>query len=126
MNIKRSIFLSLGVIFLFIGAVGIIVPLLPTTPLVIVAAICFGKSSKKAEKWISENKYFGSYIENYKNKTGVPLEVKIKSIVFLWLMLCISIIFTWKVLIAIILLIVGIAVTLHIYFLKTRNKIPNH
>ncbi len=121
MEIKRLFYLSLGTTFLGIGAVGIVLPLLPTTPFVLVSVFCFGKSSKRAERWVSNNRYFGSYIENYKTKKGVPLDVKLKSIGFLWVTLIISaLIFSTNIYLPILLTIVGIAVTAHILLLKTR------
>ncbi|MDR3292395.1 MAG: YbaN family protein [Methanobrevibacter sp.] len=122
MKIKRSLYFTFGIIFLSLGTIGILIPLLPTTPFVILAAFCFGKSSKKAEQWILKSKYFGSYIENYRNKVGVPIRIKIRSIIFLWVVLIISMIYTHNPLTFIILLIVGIAVTCHIYFLKTKKR----
>ena len=122
MEVTRLIFMSFGFTFLVIGAVGIVIPILPTTPFIIVSAFCFSKSSKRFERWISQNRYFGSYIENYKTKKGVPRDVKLQSIVFLWIMLIISgLIFSNSVYIPIILVVVGVAVTLHIALLKTRE-----
>ncbi len=121
MELKRLFFLSLGTTFFGIGAVGVILPVLPTTPFILLSVFCFGKSSKRAERWISNNRYFGSYIENYKNKNGVPLDIKLKSIAFLWIMLIISIIFFFNNnYIPLILSIVGIAITMHILLLKTK------
>lgn len=121
MEIKRIFFFSLGATFLGLGAVGVILPLLPTTPFVIASFFCFAKSSKRAERWISNNRYFGSYIENYKTKEGVPLDIKLKSIVFLWACLAASIIFFNHYYLLIILIIVGVTVTAHILLLKTKN-----
>ncbi len=121
MEIGRLLFFSLGMTFLGIGVVGIVLPVLPTTPFVIVSAFFFGKSSKRFENWLSNNRYFGSYIENYKTNRGVPLDVKLKNIGFLWVTLLVSAILfssTWYI--PLILFIVGIAVTLHIALLKTR------
>ncbi|KZX10350.1 YbaN family protein [Methanobrevibacter curvatus] len=120
MKIKKLFYFSFGTIFLSIGTVGIFVPVLPSTPFVIVAALFYGKSSERAEKWIMRNKYFASYIKNYKEKIGIPKDVKIKSLVFLWFMLILSMIFTNKLMITIVLIVIGILVSLHIYLLKTR------
>lgn len=120
MEIKRVFFFSLGGSFLGIGAVGLFLPLLPTTPLILASFFCFAKSSKKAEKWISNNRFFGSYIENYKTKQGVPWDVKINSISFLWLMLIFSMIFFNQNYLFILLGLVGVVVTLHILSLKTK------
>jgi len=122
METKRLFFFSLGATLLGVGAVGVVVPVLPTTPLVLASFFCFTKSSKRAERWISRNRYFGSYIENYQTKQGVPLDVKIKSVAFLWTTLIISCyIFQDKSYLLILLPIVGFAVTIHILLLKTKS-----
>jgi uncharacterized membrane protein YbaN (DUF454 family) len=121
MEIKRLIFFTLGATFLGVGVIGIVIPVLPTTPLVLASFLCFSQSSKKAEKWISNNRYFGSYIENYKTKKGVPLDVKLKSILFLWVMLIASIILIDQYSLHLLLILVGVAVTAHILSLKTRD-----
>lgn|GEM_PF-541736 len=119
MEPRRVFFFSLGVILLGVGAVGAVLPVLPTTPLVIASAFCFGKSSKRAEKWVSRNRYFGSYINNYKTKKGVPQDVKIKSLIFLWVMLVASMLITNQGYLYILLTMVGIGVSAHILLLKT-------
>lgn len=122
METKRLFFFSLGATLLGVGVVGVVVPVLPTTPLVLASFFCFTKSSKRAERWISSNRYFGSYIENYQTKQGVPFDVKIKSVAFLWITLSISCyIFQDRTYLLILLPIVGFAVTLHILFLKTKS-----
>jgi uncharacterized membrane protein YbaN (DUF454 family) len=121
METKRLFFFSLGATLFGIGAIGAVIPVLPTTPFIIASAFCFGKSSKRAEIWVSNNRYFGSYIENYKTKKGVPLDIKIKSVVFLWIMLILSFIFFFnQFYMFILLVIVGMAVTAHILLLKTK------
>lgn len=121
MDMKRIIFLCLGITLLGVGAVGVVTPVLPTTPLVLAAFFCFTQSSERAEKWILNNQYFGSYIENYRTKKGVPKNVKLKSIIFLWISLIVSMIFLRQYILILILCIVGIAVTAHIFLLKTNE-----
>lgn len=122
MEPKKLFFLGLGASLLTMGAVGIFVPILPTTPLVLAAFICFTKSSKKAEKWIQQNRYFGSYIENYRTKRGVPYDVKLKSVGFLWVTLMVSMLIFQRPILLIILPLVGLAVTAHILTLKTSTE----
>lgn len=124
MEPKRVFFFGLGATLLGVGAIGIVIPLLPTTPLILASFFCFTKSSQRAEKWISSNRYFGSYIENYRTQQGVPLDVKFKSILFLWAMLIISgYLFKEQSYLLILLPIVGLAVTLHIFLLKTKKSL---
>ena len=66
----------LGVLFLGTGIVGIVVPLLPTTPLVLVAAACFAKSSPRTYRWLLESERFGPTIKNWEANRCIPLRVK--------------------------------------------------
>ncbi|MCP5095680.1 MAG: DUF454 domain-containing protein [Chloroflexi bacterium] len=71
-----NLWFLLGMLFLGLGSVGIFVPLLPTTPLVLLAAACFAKSSPKAYQWLIENKRFGSIIQNWEANRCVQVRVK--------------------------------------------------
>ena len=118
--LKRIILLILGWLTLIIGGIGIIIPVLPTTPFLIISAFCFSGSSERLYNMLLENKYFGSYISNYRNNTGVPAKAKKRAIIFLWIGLIISILITRKPLVAIILAIIGSCVTIHIRSLKEK------
>jgi uncharacterized membrane protein YbaN (DUF454 family) len=59
-----------------IGLVGIIVPGLPTTPLMILAAACYARSSQKFYDWIINNKMFGHHVKNYREGKGIPRKSK--------------------------------------------------
>ncbi|MBR0597694.1 YbaN family protein [Clostridiales bacterium BAD-6] len=122
MKVKKILLVIAGILFLIIGAIGIVVPVLPTTPLVILSAICFSGSSEKLYQMLLKSKYFGSYIENYRNKTGVPAEVKRRAIFFLWAMLGISMFLSKNPKIIILLAAVGIGVTIHICSLKKKEE----
>jgi uncharacterized membrane protein YbaN (DUF454 family) len=79
-----------------LGTLGVFLPVLPTTPFVILAGVCFSASSPKMYEVIRKSKFFGPYIENYRNKTGVPLSVKITSIISMWLLLALSVFLVQK------------------------------
>ena len=119
----KKIFLTLiGFLFLAVGIVGIFVPVLPTTPLIVLASVIFSLSNTKIYNYLANTKYLGAYIRNYRDKIGVPMKTKIVSIIYLWLSLIVSTIFIDKYYVHGILLGVGVAVSLHIILLKTQDK----
>lgn len=67
-----------------IGLIGIIIPGLPTTPLMILAAACFAKSSQRFYDWIINNKIFGKHVKNYREGKGIPAKSKKVIIPTLW------------------------------------------
>lgn len=79
----RGILIILGVFFVGVGFIGIFLPILPTTPFLLLAVWCFAKSSIRFYKWLLNNKLFGNYIKNYWERNGIPLKVKKLSISFL-------------------------------------------
>lgn len=115
---------SLSVIF---AVLGIFLPLLPTTPLLLLAAYCFGKSSSRIHSWLINNKWFGSYIKNYQAGRGIPLYSKITAIISMWLVMGASAIWGTDLLIVrIILPIVGTGVTIHLLRMPTFKETKNY
>jgi len=122
MTFKKILLIISGFICLILGGVGIILPLLPTTPLVLLAAICFSAANEKLNNWLSRSRLFGPYIENYRTGQGISKCRKIVSVVYLWIGLVTSMIVIQTTAIYIILSIVGIGVTIHILMIKTKKK----
>ncbi len=119
MGIKKAIMLFLGLICTALGAIGIFLPLLPTTPFILAAAICFSSSSERMYNWLSKSPYFGEFINNYQKKTGVSKRTKVLSILFLWSLLSISMyLMRDNILMIVIVISVGIGVTAHILLLR--------
>lgn len=122
MKMKKTLLLIFGFIFMTLGALGIILPVLPTTPFMLLAAGCFSGSNKKMENWIKKNKYFGSYINNYQNGLGVPKKIKMKSITYLWISLIICTFFMDKLWVKLLIFMIGSLVTIHLLSLKTKKE----
>ncbi len=119
----RYIFFTLGIIFATIGVIGIIIPMLPTTPLLVFSAFFLSKSSKKFHKWFLTNKYFGEYIRNYIEKKGMNIKSKIISISFLWITIGTTVIFSVdKLWVQLMLILTAIAVTVHLLMMKTLKN----
>jgi len=121
-KIKRHLLLIAGTLSLAVGIVGIFVPILPTTPFLLLAAGCYLRSSQRFYNWLMGNRLLGAYIRNYLEGRGMPIKVKLFTIILLWATIGFSIWIVSKLLITVILLIVAVGVTLHIIFIKAKRK----
>lgn len=119
--VKKYVYIGLGSLCFGIGVIGVFFPVLPTTPFLLMASYFYLKSSDFLYNWLMNHKVFGKYIYSYVNYKGVSKSAKIGSILFLWTTLGISTIITSSFHLRIFLLIVGVAVTTHIYLLKTLS-----
>jgi uncharacterized membrane protein YbaN (DUF454 family) len=120
--IKKIILLILGMVSLLLGTIGILLPILPTTPFVILAATCFAVSSPRMNDRLTKSRLFGEFIKNYRDHTGVKRKTKRNALIYLWVMLIISAIIISKIVVCFILLGVGIGVTLHILLLRNAKE----
>ncbi|HML49270.1 MAG TPA: YbaN family protein [Clostridia bacterium] len=87
---KRYILIACGCALLVLGAVGSLLPVLPTTPFVLLAATCFSASSPRAYRLLMRSRFFAPYIEHYQTGGGIGKAAKVRGIVVLWAMLGIS------------------------------------
>jgi len=118
----KYFYLTSGFLLVAIGVIGIFLPLLPTTIFLILASICFLKSSPKANDWLRNHKVLGGYIDNYQNKTGLTRNSKIANIITLWTSISLSaFLLTNELYIRIILLAIAIGVTIHLLMIKTKQ-----
>lgn len=120
---KKILLITAGLLSLTTGAAGIFLPILPTTPFMLLAAACFLKSSESLYKWLTGHKIFGKYIENYIKYRAVSIKSKIFSIATLWIVISLSILSIEKYAIKGLLFLIAIAVTLHLLSLKTLEKV---
>lgn len=74
--VRRSIFLALGFASLVLGAIGMFVPLLPTVPFMLLAALCFGKSSPRLEQWLLTHEQFGPHIHAWRESRAISMSGK--------------------------------------------------
>jgi uncharacterized membrane protein YbaN (DUF454 family) len=119
---KKRIFAALGIICIILGSVGIVTPVLPTTPFMLLAAYLFARSSPKMYKFLMENKVFGKYISDYVNNKPIPARQKAISIFFVWFGLSLTFYFAdlsaWVISL---LVFIGVAVSTHIALLGKFN-----
>lgn len=120
MKIVMTIF---GTLFLVLGIVGIFVPVLPTTPFLLLAAALYFRSSPRLYDWLMKHKRLGPYIRNFREFRAIPLRVKIISVSLVWLTLLYSsffIVTAWWL--RILLLVLAAILTWHILSYKTLRK----
>jgi uncharacterized membrane protein YbaN (DUF454 family) len=126
-GIARLLWNAAGTFFLSLGIVGIVIPLLPTTPFLLLAASCYLRGSARMHRWILTNNYFGEYLRDYQAGRGMPWKVKILTVSLLWAVIAFSAVFaTSSTIIRIVLLVVAVGVTVHILTLKTKRNEPSH
>jgi uncharacterized membrane protein YbaN (DUF454 family) len=126
-KMKRRLFVIAGTIALVIGIVGIFMPVLPTTPFLLLTAICYMRGSKRLYDALLYNRFIGSYIRNYLEGKGMALKMKIWTIALLWIaIVCTAVLATDSLIIRIILAVVLVGVTIHIVLIRTvrDNIIP--
>lgn len=92
-QLLKFFLIVVGSISLALGFLGIFLPLLPTTPLLLLAAACYVRSSQRLYQWLLNNKWFGKYIADFRSGKGIPLKVKVLGITVLWLTMGYTVIF---------------------------------
>jgi len=122
-SFKKGIFVVAGTISLGLGAAGVFLPILPTTPFLLLSAACYYKGSERMHRWLLNNKLFGSYIRNYNEGKGISQTGKIFTLFLLWITIGYSALFmVSSYVVQIVLFAVAIVVTVHVVTLPTFRK----
>jgi uncharacterized membrane protein YbaN (DUF454 family) len=74
----------IGCVAVVLGVLGIFLPLLPTTPFLLLASACFARGSTRMHNWLQTNRVFGKYLRDYENGKGIPLRGKVWILIFMW------------------------------------------
>lgn len=120
---KRTILLVCGTLSVGLGILGIFLPLLPTTPFLLLAAGCYARSSGRFYNWLLTNRLCGRYIRNYREGRGIPVRQKAFTIALLWVTVTATALFfmhAWWI--RLVLLVVAVSVTVHV--LRIRACTP--
>ena len=122
-RIVRALLIVAGTISLVFAAVGLVLPLIPFTPFLLLAVACYCRSSERLYFWLINNRWFGEYIRNYREGRGIPLRTKVFAVTVLWVTISISALFLVPILIVqVLLLVIAVAVSIHILRLPTYKK----
>ena len=122
-SIKRMLFVLVGTLFLAIGFVGIIIPVLPTTPLLLLAAACYLRGSERLHRWMIENRIFGEFIRDYTEGRGIKPRQKVITLAFLWMTIPFSALYLVEyLLVRILLFLIATAVSVHVLALPSMRS----
>ena len=119
----KFLFAFLGSVSLVLGIMGVFLPVLPTTPFLLLAAAMYMRSSQRLYDWLMSHKHLGAYIRNFREHKALPLRVKVVSVTMVWATLLYCAIFVAKewwmsgMFIAI-----ATGVTIHILSYRTLKK----
>ena len=124
---KYFFYQILGFLFLACGIIGIVVPLLPTTPFLLLSASLFLRSSPRVYNWLLNHRYLGTYIRNFQQERTIPLRVKIIITTLLWItsLHCFFLILNHWILKSFMLLI-AISISIFIFSFKKSSKSNNN
>lgn len=116
------IMLGSGHLCVALGTAGIFLPLLPTTPFLLLAIFFYARSSKKFHDWLMNHKVLGLYIRDFMDGKGVPLRAKVIAISMIWLVIGTSVIFFVPVMIGkVSMLVIALAVTIYLISLPVKK-----
>jgi uncharacterized protein len=119
-QVIKVIFIMLGTAFLWIGLIGLLIPVFPTTPFLIIAGFFFIKSSEKLYHRLIDMKYFGIHVKNYVEERSILKRFKLLSLLFVWIPTSITTVYIVDdPIIRIVSILFGIFISLHILSLKS-------
>ena len=117
---KKTILFAIGCICAVLGFIGVFLPVIPTTPFVLLALTCFMKSSDKMHAFVLENKYLAPYAKDYVSGNGIPIRAKRRAIGLIWLTIGFTVLVVLdQTILRIMLLVIATVVSAYIWTRKT-------
>ena len=123
--LPRALLTVAGMVCVMLAVAGIVLPLLPTTPFLLLAAACFARSSPRLDDWLHHNRLFGPYLRAYRAGHGIPMPAKVSIIALLWISIAFSAILAvpdrlWAL--RLVLVMTGLLVSIHVLRVKTYRR----
>ena len=117
--LKKAALVAAGSVSLGLAVLGLFLPLLPTTPFLLLASACYVRSSERLHGWLMSNRVLGGYIRNFQERRGIPLRAKFVTVAVLWLPLGYSIYRLDILWLELLLLLMGVTWSVLIFRMKT-------
>ena len=118
--LKRLFLVTAGFLSFGIGFIGVVLPVLPTTPFLLLSAYCFARGSRRFEVWLKKTKIYQAYVADYAETKSIPLKRKWQIIANIYLLMGFSIFIVPLMAVKILLSLLLVGITLYIFFV-----IPN-
>ncbi len=119
----RGLFLIAGTVALGLGIVGVFLPVLPTTPFVLLAAACYARGSRRFHQKLLANRTFGPIIAEWERHRSIPYRTKVAAVVLMSLTLATSIVFFVRpVWLKALLAVMGVGLAIWLYRIPSRDR----
>lgn len=122
MKIVLNIVASIAVV---LAILGLFLPLLPTTPFLLLASACYARGSTRMHRWLLQNRLFGETLRNYENSKAIPLRAKVVALLLLWSSMLFSIWTVGQPALKAMLVVIGVGVTVFLLRMKTLRPVPD-
>lgn len=119
--LTRGLWVTIGTIFMAVGAIGVFVPLLPTAPFLLLAAACYMRGSERLHRWLLGHRVLGVYVRAYELGEGVSRRNKVLSLLMLWGAMALTLgFFIQDWLVRGVVIAIGLVVSAHILTLRGK------
>jgi uncharacterized protein len=119
---KKALLVAAGSLCVALAVLGVFLPLLPTTPFLLLASACYVRSSERLHGWLMGNRVLGGYIRNFRERRGIPLRAKFTTVALLWLPLLYSVYRLDLLWLEVLLVLMGAAWSVVIFRMKTLRE----
>ena len=122
-NFLRIAILAIGFCATGLGVLGIFLPVLPTVPLLLMAAACFARSSERFHQWLLSHNRLGPMIKSYTSGQGITLRSKVSAIGMIWIVIPVSAFIVHPLWLKYLLVIIAISITLYLLSLPISKDV---
>ena len=123
-NIKKFFYIFIGLIAFLLGAIGVVLPVLPTTPFLLIASFCFVRGSEKFDKWFKSTRIYKKHLENFVESRAMTLKQKVSLVLFADFMMLIPFIMVDNIYMRMTLIVVALT-KLYYFTFKVKTIKPN-